>query len=131
MMALSPDAIESYRRGWRQREARKRAKREAARLAAQTTIKEQILALVQRWPTIRRVYLFGSVIQPGAFHEKSDVDVAIEGATGEAYFGFWRELDEAVPQFFIDVREIDAPSSFADEVRRSGILVYEREDLVS
>ncbi|HEY71679.1 MAG TPA: nucleotidyltransferase domain-containing protein [Thermoflexia bacterium] len=38
------------------------------------------------YPSLRRVYLFGSVIRPGAFLPSSDIDVAVEGLDAEAYF---------------------------------------------
>jgi predicted nucleotidyltransferase len=128
MTLLTAEALAGYRRGWQEREKARRARQEATRQTALTAAREAILSVAGDWPSIQRVYLFGSVIQVGAFSGRSDIDVAIEGATAEEYFGFWRELDAALPQWFVDAREIDLPSSFADEVRRTGVLIYDRED---
>ncbi|HEY84523.1 MAG TPA: nucleotidyltransferase domain-containing protein, partial [Chloroflexi bacterium] len=73
-------------------------------------------------------YLFGSIIQPGNFHPESDVDIAIEGATAQAYFDLWRTLEEDLPEWAIDLRDISQPSPFADLIRQTGMLIYEREN---
>lgn len=128
MSGITPEALAEYRRGWRRREEARRARREERRLAALAAARQAILTLAGNWPSVRRVYLFGSITEPGMFHERSDIDVAVAGTTAEDYFAFGRALDEALPQFLVDVREINAPSFFADQVRATGVLLYERED---
>jgi predicted nucleotidyltransferase len=84
---------ERYRESWREREARRRAEAEARRAAAERAIQ----AVTPRYPGIRRVYLFGSVLRPGAFRPDSDIDVGVEGDDGHGLFDFWRELEAAAP----------------------------------
>jgi hypothetical protein len=37
-------------------------------------------------------------------------------------------LEKALPHWTVDLREIDAPSFFADGVRSTGVLIYEQAD---
>ena len=50
----------------------------------------------------RRVVLFGSLAHAAWFTPDSDVDVAVEGLEGNAYWQAWRLLEE-----MIDVRPVD------------------------
>jgi uncharacterized protein len=121
-------SIEPYRRSLHARLERRQTEREAARqkaLAAATAVIPQLAAM---WPSIERVYLFGSILRPGAFHKWSDIDVAVAGITPEAYFGFWKALEEALPNWLIDLRDIDTPSLFSDRVKQNGVLLYVRAD---
>jgi len=50
----------------------------------------------------------------------------LEGTTAAEYFAAWRDLEYALPDWTVDVREITDPSPFADRVRETGVLIYER-----
>jgi predicted nucleotidyltransferase len=45
----------------------------------------------------RRVIPFGSVLQEGAWHERSDLDLAVEGVSSEALWQAEKELEAVVP----------------------------------
>ena len=85
-----------------------------------------IREILPRYPDVRRVYLFGSVTLEGHFGDHSDIDIALEGTSAEQYFDLWRELDRAVPDRFVDLREINEPSHFERRVRKRGELIYDR-----
>jgi len=96
------------------------------RQRALQAISKKTPAIMSGWQSVRCAYLFGSVTRPGAFHEASDVDIAVEGMTAQEYFALWRALERALPDWAIDVRDITPASPFADLVRKTGVLIYER-----
>jgi len=102
--------------------------RGARRAAAERAVTQAVRRVVAAFPSVRRVFLFGSVIRENAFRADSDVDLGIEGLGVEDYFAIWRAIEEAAPDWVIDVRDITQPSLFADRVRAAGKLIYERVD---
>ncbi|MCZ7670228.1 MAG: nucleotidyltransferase domain-containing protein [Chloroflexi bacterium] len=70
--------------------------------------------------SVQQLYLFGSIICPGQFHQKSDVDIGVVGTTAEDYFELWRQLEAALPEWLIDLRELSSASFFADRVKERG-----------
>jgi len=124
--AESNESIRGYRRNFKARLKRQLDMRERARQRALQTICEKAPAVISGWQSVHRAYLFGSVTRPGAFHEESDVDIAVEGVTAQEYFALWRALERTFPDWAIDVRDITPTSPFADLVRKTGVLIYER-----
>lgn len=126
MPATVPIQIETYRRTFRQRMQREQEEREERRRRALRAAREKSPAILAGYPSVRRAYLFGSVTRPGGFHPASDIDIALEGTTAEEYFAVWRDLDRALSDWMVDVREINDSSSFANLIRETGVLIYER-----
>jgi predicted nucleotidyltransferase len=120
--------LETYRQSFLERQQQRYQEMEARRRLARATVLEALRAVLPHYPEVRQVYLFGSVIKPGAFHHSSDIDVAVEGTNAEQYFALWHELNKSAPEWIIDLREINQPSHFAQSVRQRGEKVYERED---
>lgn len=118
--------IAAARRNLQARAEREQREREARRAAAERAVTEAVRRVVAGFPTVRRVFLFGSITRENAFRADSDVDVAIEGLGVADYFPIWRAIEEAAPEWAIDVRDITLPSTFADRVRTTGKLIYER-----
>ncbi len=114
-----------YRQNFENRLAMQRAHREAARQEAMAAVLSIIPSIAAGIPSMKRVYLFGSVVENGRFHKNSDIDLAVEGATAKAYFEFWRQAEAALPEWMIDVRDITPASLFANRVRQTGQLIYE------
>ncbi|MGH2521761.1 MAG: nucleotidyltransferase domain-containing protein [Anaerolineales bacterium] len=120
--------IAAARRNLQARAERERSKREARRAAAERAVTEAVQGVAAGFPTVTRVFLFGSVIRDNAFRADSDVDVAVEGLGVADYFPIWRAIEEAAPDWLIDVRDITQSSAFADRVRATGKLIYERSN---
>ena len=81
--------------------------------------------LLPRYPGVQRAYLFGSVIRPGAFTARSDVDVGLEGADMAVCLDIWHAAEAMVADWSLDLRPLnDGP--FAQRIRQKGELVYGR-----
>jgi predicted nucleotidyltransferase len=75
----------------------------------------------------RRIYQWGSLVEPRNFSEISDIDIGVEGLSGpEQYFAM---LGDAMnmTRFPVDLLELDKLSKeMADHIRKRGRVVYER-----
>lgn len=72
-----------------------------------------------------RVILFGSRAR-GTNHERSDIDLAIQGGDTVA---FAASADEDIPTLlFFDVVELDNPvqPELLEEIRKDGVVIYEK-----
>ena len=80
----------------RRRRMRQRAAQalEAARAAAD---------LIRQRYGATRVCLFGSVLYPERFHERSDVDLAVEGLAPQSYLSAWALVNGPGGEFEIDL----------------------------
>lgn len=103
---------------------RKRMERERRRQEALTAVKQAVRAVAPSYPTLRRVYLHGSVTRSGAFRRDSDVDVAVEGLDGGECFDLWRDLEQTIPGWKMDVRPLKPDDPFSDRVRQRGLMIY-------
>jgi len=110
-----------YRRRFRAREEQRLAALRALRVAARSVL--------PRFPRVRRAYLFGSVLRPGALRSTSDVDVAFEGELdAQEYFALWRALEREAPDWVIDLVDLGRDVRFTDLIREHGELIYGRPD---
>lgn len=126
MIGLNDTSIdmEAVRQYHRQRDAKRQLKSEADRLTWLTRTRDTIMRLAPDYPEIERVYLFGSLMQPGRFRPDSDLDVAVLSSTVEAESVFWHALEQAL-QRDVDVRPY--VGAIVDAVAWFGEQVYERE----
>jgi uncharacterized protein len=70
----------------------------------------------------RRVVLFGSLAHGAWFQPGSDIDLAIEGLSGDAYWQAWKMLEELITDRSVDLVEIEtAGRSLESAIRQSGI----------
>lgn len=99
--------------------AERRAEWERRRLAMLARV---IAALEEVVPAfgVRRAYIFGSLAKPGRYHERSDVDVAVEWPGAGDFFDPAAEVSRRVGQD-IDILPLER-IPFADKIRREGIL---------
>jgi predicted nucleotidyltransferase len=98
--------------------------REAARHKALESVRAAIPAIVAKYKAVKSAYLFGSILRPGAFRPDSDIDIAIEGGSAEDYFALWRDLEEALPHWLIDLRDLPSDTHFTEQVRQRGEKIY-------
>ena len=110
----------------RQRDLEQEALRQQVLQAVRTAAPSVLASFPQVW----RAYVFGSVVRPGAmFRSDSDIDVAVEGdLSAEVYFALWRELERAIPGGATEVVELGQDPRFAERVRQTGEVIYERPD---
>lgn len=96
--------------------ARKRREREALRLVVQV----RALQLLDESPVaLDEAILFGSVVRPGRFSPRSDVDVAVPDLEPRDFFALMGHLEEGLERE-IDLVPIDT-CHFADSIRRTGL----------
>jgi predicted nucleotidyltransferase len=80
---------------------------------------------VAKYRAVKSVYLFGSILRSGAFRPDSDIHIAIEGGSAEDYFALWRDLEEALPDWLIDIRDLPPDTRFTEQVRQRGEKIYD------
>ncbi|MBI4640375.1 MAG: nucleotidyltransferase domain-containing protein [Candidatus Tectomicrobia bacterium] len=104
---------------------------------------------------VKRVIVFGSVRRNGTWHDRSDLDLAVEGLAPEVFFRAYSELQKLLPSgLVVDLvpledtspelrarilREIEMPDSpiealrglIEDELATLGRVVNEMEELLS
>lgn len=113
----------------RERQRQRHQKREASRQHAVQMARAAVRSVLPAFPQVRKAYLFGSMLRPGALRRDSDIDLAIEGhLSPENYFTLWRELELAIPGHVVEVVELDRDLPFAEQVRQTGEIIYERPD---
>jgi uncharacterized protein len=71
---------------------------------------------------VRRVILFGSLAHTSWFSRESDVDLAIEGLTSDAYWRAWRAVEDVIADREVDLIEIEtASNAIRGTIERHGI----------
>lgn len=115
--------VEAARQHYHEREARQRAQRETERQRWLQGVRQAVSRVVSHYPGVRRVYLFGSVVQPGRFRPGSDIDVAVECDSLETESAFWRALEQELGRD-VDVRPLTGV--VAEIVAANGEQVYGR-----
>lgn len=99
------------------RDEARRARRIAVRLQVRRDLRAALEALVPG----ERVWIFGSLTQPGRFHDASDVDVALEAEPVVMSAGrLSSELSERLARP-VDVVLLES-CRFRDKIRREGEL---------
>lgn len=116
---------EIYRAYHRRRDAERRQRREELRTSVLVETRAAIRRVAPRYPAIRAVHLFGSLLEPERFRVGSDVDLALEIDDLEQEGPFARALEEALGRP-VDVRPFVGP--IRRTVEQGGETVYERED---
>lgn len=122
--------IEAAHHYFQQREQQRYAEREALRQQWLQRVQAVVAAQAPHHPDVVRVYLFGSLTQPGCFHSDSDIDLAVECVTLESESAFWRALEHAL-QRDVDIRPLDPDNALFETVIARGQKLYERHDTSS
>jgi len=112
------------------RQRQRDQEQEALRHRIMQVVRTAVPAVLAAFPQVRRAYVFGSVVRPGAaLRDDSDIDIAIEGTlSAEEYFALWRELERAIPGWTVEVVELGEDLRFVERVRQTGEVIYERPD---
>ena len=110
-----------YRATARQREDQER-KAQAQRAQRAWTLAQQAAALLKERFDARRVVLFGSLARRDFFHQRSDVDLAVEGIKSQDFWRAWSVLDTLGCEFEIDLVDVEtASSALRLQIEREGV----------
>jgi predicted nucleotidyltransferase len=124
-----PTALELTREQWQPyiEAARHRVARPKMTLTEQNE-REQLLNRVRQLALelkarfkVKRVILFGSLANTDWFSPDSDVDLAVEGLSSEAYWRAWRLAEEMIKSRSVDFVELEtAKPSLRQAILRDG-----------
>jgi len=108
---------------WRRMATREAADSEAKRRAREAVAR--VVAVLRRRSSVRRIYLYGSLAYH-RFHEGSDIDLAVEGASREELDAVARAVEPGSP-FPLDLRPFEHFSpSFQRLITEFGEPLYDR-----
>ena len=94
----------------------------------QNEIKDRIIPIFEKHK-VKKAYLFGSYAK-GEAGENSDIDILVESKLrGIRFYGLLEALTETLEKDIdlIDVRELSDDSPLHDEIKKTGVLIYEQE----
>ncbi len=118
-MAVTPEQTVAHVRAAMERRTRALESRadEARRIAASLARR-----LVEEWGA-KRVILFGSLVREG-FHERSDIDLAVEGLDAADLLDAAVALDPDAGPFEIDIVSLERqPEAFRERIEALGIVL--------
>lgn len=113
-----------YIEAWRERLERQESQRRQRARSLHQVAQECVRRLVQEFGATK-VYLFVSLARQSFVHDRSDVDLAVEGLDGKLYWNalssLWALLPEGVELDLVPLES--AWSSLAERVRTEGELL--------
>jgi len=127
-----PTALELGPEGWK---AYVKAARSRSSLRGMTdsdrSERQEILHRVRKLAAVlktrfgaRRVILFGSLAHDAWFMPDSDIDLAVEGLQGKAYWEAWRLAEEMIADRPVDLIEIETVTeSMKQAMDRHGVVL--------
>jgi predicted nucleotidyltransferase len=121
MSTITPEQMEAYRRGARERCARERqaaaARRERALLVVQAAAQ-----LLKHDYGATRVAVYGSVLDAERFGPRSDIDLAASGVPPGDFWRAWGALERLGPEFEINLLALEtASASLLAHINRHGL----------
>lgn len=102
---LTPEDMERYREAWRRRWAEEEARRAQRQERAWAVAREAAALLKSRFGA-HRVRVFGSLLAPW-FHERSDIDLAVEGVPPERMRDAEEALRALASEFRVDLVRLE------------------------
>ena len=119
-LPIPPEKMAVYRATARQREQARRAAVEARRVCALALAQTASQLLKQQFGA-QRVVLFGSILTPAFFHERSDIDLAVWGLNERLYLRALGRLLDLDPNFEFDLVEFEvAPPRLQASIQKEG-----------
>ena len=103
---ITPEQMAGYREGYRQRK-QQRAQGLAARHARAWQVALAGAAMLREQFGAERVAVFGSVLRPERFYERSDVDLAVWGLDERVYLKAVSRLLDIDPEISVDLVEAE------------------------
>ncbi len=123
--SVATPAQEAFREFHLRREAERQELRERQRLEALALVREVVPRYAAGYPPIRRIYVFGSIVQAGRFSPHSDIDLAVDSDDIASETPLWRDLERALLRN-VDLRPL--LGAVAEAVSAYGELCYARRN---
>ena len=125
MDATGTDAYAEYIIGWREHEQQtlRRIQERAVHAKAAAEKCARFLATTYK---VQRVWLFGSLVQPQEAHDRSDMDLAVEGLAPADYFAALAAIYDLVePGIEIDLVAMEtAQIPLRQHILSKGLTLY-------
>ena len=125
ILDLTPEELDRYRAAARRRAASLRLT--PSEVAARDDLLKRARAAAATLRTsygAKRVILFGSLAREAWFSVDSDVDLAVEGLTGDSYYRAWRAIEEIIGDRAVDLIEVESASdSLRSAIERGGVVL--------
>ena len=119
-LSLTPKEIESYRRAAALVKPKRRGDLRARRLRAWRIARKAAKILREEFG-VEKIMVFGSLVQPALFHERSDVDLAVWGLSGREFYRAVSVLLDIDPSVPIDLIAFeDARRALQDVIVKDG-----------
>lgn len=115
--------MQAARRYHERREAEELQAREARRREWLEKVRTAVHRIAPDFPAVARVDAYGSLVTPGRFSPRSDLDLAVDCDDLEQEGRFWRALEQTLRRD-VDLRPRRGP--IAQAVALYGIKIYER-----
>jgi predicted nucleotidyltransferase len=122
--SMDKQTLDQARQYHTQRELYRQLAREQRRQERYRQIGAAIQRLAPDYPALRAVYLFGSLVQPGRYGLRSDIDVAVVCDNPTEESRFWQALEREL-KCDIDLRPYRGAVAWA--VNTCGECIYERK----
>lgn len=91
------------------------------------TLKDKVSEITDHFPSVKSLYLFGSITNPVFFHEFSDVDIAVHGLHYKDEFKLAIYLENILKTEHIDLIMMEnADNDLTTKIKR-GILIYAKK----
>lgn len=117
---ISPEQMAIYREGWRRR-CEQRRKSLDARQERAWKVAQRGAALLKDQFGAKRVAVFGSLLRPEQFYERSDVDLAVWGLDEQLYLKALARLLDLDPEISVDLIEVEfAPTRLRAVIEQDG-----------
>jgi len=127
-MAGSSVDIEKVREFLRRKETQRRDRLDSRYVQACEDFEKMVSLIIEKYNP-KRIYQWGSLLNPEQFSEISDIDIAVEGI--ESYEEFSRMYGDIEPMSSLPVDLVELEKIHplhAESIRERGKLVYERTE---
>ncbi|NWF75125.1 MAG: nucleotidyltransferase domain-containing protein [Nitrospirae bacterium] len=125
-MQITKIDLRKYKKYWKEEALRSEVKKEKLRKDALKTAERLKDILIKNF-SVKKIVIFGSVLQKGDFDENSDIDLAVEGLPKNAFFTALARLIMESP-FEVDLKPIEDTSDLLRKRISQGKILYEKRN---
>lgn len=119
-LQITKEDMAVYRTAARQKEVQEQQARNL-RLQQARQIAKQAADILKEKFGAKQVVLFGSLAQD-MFHQRSDIDLAVEGIDSKQFWQAWNTLDTLGPEFEIDLVAMETVSpKLRQQIEQEGV----------